>query len=321
MLKTIFQKIVGISPTIEVLFRKLYWQNIKLMHQYKPKSSITSRNDTIVSFDCILESLKNQGVANGDLLIVHSSYKALKPTNLSPDQIINALIKLIGEEGTLAMPVFRRFVEEPTLYDILSPKLPKVICTYNVKKSPIWTGILPITLSHRNESVISQSPINPLTAIGKFSKPMMENNLVGDLLLPHGENSCWKFCLDNHAIIVGLGIDLVHSLTMLRVYEECNPSSRPVKDWYEEREYKIIDNDFESSVKVLDRKHFWGIFYLPQIKLRKDLLKNNILKSSLVDGIPIETIDSQKLYLYFDEKNKKQRGYPYLIPKRYINNS
>jgi len=319
MLKTIFQKIVGISPTIEVLFRKIYWQNIKLMHPYKPNTSITSKKNAPISFDNVLESLKSQGVGSGDLLIVHSSYKALKPTNLSPDQIIDALIKLIGEEGTLAMPAFRRFEEEPSVYDILGTKLQEVICTYNVEKSPIWTGILPITLSQRKESVMSQCPINPLTAIGKFSKPMMKNNLVGDLLLPHGENSCWKFCLDNHAIIVGLGIDLTHSLTMLRAYEECNRSSWPVKDWYDERQYKIIDDDFETSVKVLDRKQFWGMFYLPQIKMRKDLLKNNILKSFLVDGIPVETVDSHKLFLYFDEKNKQQRGYPYLIPKRYRN--
>jgi len=320
MLKTIFQKIVGISPTIEVLFRKLYWRNIKLMHRFKPKTSITSKKNAPVSFDHILESLKNQGVGNGDLIIVHSSFKALKPTNLSPDQIIDALIKFIGEEGTLAMPVFRRFEEEPTVYDILNTNLQEVICTYNVEKSPIWTGILPITLSKREKSVVSQCPINPLSAIGKFSKPMMENNIKGNRILPHGENSCWKFCLDKHAIIVGIGIDLAHSLTMLRAYEECNLPTWPVKDWYDERQYKIINSDFEASVKVLDRKQFWGMYYLPQIKMRKDLLKNNILKSYLVEGIPVETVNSHELFLYFDKKNKKQKGYPYLIPKRYRNN-
>lgn len=318
MSSSFLRSIVGISPHVEVLFRKLYWNNVKILRRFKPKASISSKKKVSISFDKILDILKFNGIGTGDLLILHSSFGALKPSGKSPDQIIDALIKLLGDDGTLAMPVIRVFDNEPNVYEILKVNLQKIKCTYDVAFSPIWTGVLPITLSKRKNVVISRFPLNPMAAIGKLAKPMMENNLTGDILLPHGENSSWKFCLDHQAFIVGIGVDLAHSLTMLRTYEECNFSSWPVKNWYNERQYNIVDNEFVTSVKVLERKPHWGMLYLLQINMRKDLIKNKILNTFVVDGVPVEIINSQKLYAYFKERNLSQKGYPYFIPKRYL---
>lgn len=319
MLSSIIHNIFGISPSIEVFFKKLYWHHIRILHRFKPLASPSANVKNTESFNHIIEIMKLNGIGLGKLLIVHSSFRALKQFGKSPDQIIDVLLELLGEEGTLAMPAFRRFEEEPDVYNILNTNIKNIKCTYDLELTPIWTGILPLTLSRRKEAVISRFPINPLVAIGKLAKQMMEKNLLGDVHLPHGENSSWKFCLDNQAIIVGLGIDLAHSLTILRTYEECNFSSWPVKDWYNKRLFNIIDKNFVTSISVLDRKSFWGMLYLPQINMRKDLINNKILKTYKVNGFPVEILESKKLFEFFREKNELRKCYPYLIPKKHLN--
>jgi len=45
-------------------------------------------------------------VSPGSLLIVHASFKPCKAAGLTPEQVISALLKRLGPEGTLVMPTF-----------------------------------------------------------------------------------------------------------------------------------------------------------------------------------------------------------------------
>lgn len=44
------------------------------------------------------------GVEAGDVLLVHASYRAIRPVDGGPDAVIDALIAAVGPEGTLVMP-------------------------------------------------------------------------------------------------------------------------------------------------------------------------------------------------------------------------
>src|SRR5690554_3633436 len=199
------------SPKNEVFLRKIYWKNVEKLNYLSPNKNNRIQRTIPLDFNLVLDFLSRNGVGQGSNIIVHSSYGNLKPISLSPAEINEELIKLIGNKGTIAMPVIRSFVEDNlTLKDHLEDKIKDIECTYDVNKTKIISGVLAQTLMNRKGSITSRFPLNPLTANGPIAESMMKNNLEGDLPSPHGPNSSWKFCADNDAFVFYLGVDFGH---------------------------------------------------------------------------------------------------------------
>lgn len=167
----------------------------------------------------------------------------------------------------------------------------------------------------RDDSFVSRFPLNPVVAVGKHAKKMIKKNLEGNEPTPHGPNSAWKYCLDNNAIIIGLGVDMPHFLTMTHVNEECS-EGWPIKNWYRKRKFVIIDKDFKIQKEVLERKPIWGTIYLAENKYRKDLIRNNILKIETVEGLKISRIESDQLIHYLH--NHSHKGFPYYVRSKFL---
>lgn len=310
-LSTVYNKIALSSPRMEVVLRKLYWNNYKLLNRFKPKSSLKPAEAVKIDFDKIIEYLRSQGIGEGTLLIVHSSYGAIKGSGLSPDEMIDKLLALIGPTGTLAMPVIRHYAEEPIGEKELKANLDDVVSVYDVESTPITTGVLPKRLHARSESLTSRFPLNPMCALGPSAEEMMADNINGNS--PHDEHSAWKFCADHNAIIIGLGIDLAHYLTMIHVAEEAYPEW-PIKDWFRKRNFIIKDGDFEMKKTVLERRPKWGMLHLADKLYTKDFKENGILIENTVESTRIGVIKSSKLIAYLN--SRKAEGYPYIVRKK-----
>jgi len=54
--------------------------------------------------ETLVEQLRALGVVPGDVLLVHSSFRALRPVKGGPQGVIDALVETIGPSGTLVMP-------------------------------------------------------------------------------------------------------------------------------------------------------------------------------------------------------------------------
>ena len=52
----------------------------------------------------LIEQLRTLGVAAGQVLLVHASFRTLQPVEGGPRGVIDALIEVLGPEGTLVMP-------------------------------------------------------------------------------------------------------------------------------------------------------------------------------------------------------------------------
>jgi len=304
----IYNKLALLSPKMEVVLRKIYWNNYKLLSRFKPQSSLKPAATVKIDFDKIIDYLRTQGIGEGTLLVVHSSYGAVKGSGLSPDEIIDELLGLIGPTGTLAMPVVRHFNVEESIND---KTVENIECVYDVQNTPITTGVLPIRLHARNGSVTSRFPLNPMCAIGPLAKEMMADNLNGTS--PHDEHSAWKYCADHNAIILGLGIDLAHYLTMIHVAEEAYPGW-PIKDWFRKRNFIIKDCDFQTQKTVLERRNKWGMLHLADKLYTKDFKENGILIENNIESTRIGVIESQKLIQYLN--GRKSEGYPYIVRKK-----
>jgi aminoglycoside 3-N-acetyltransferase len=312
----IANKILSISPYLELFIRKLYWKNKKLLSDLKKLSSKkpSSQKFQLKFFDKIINQLKFFGVKKGDVLVLHGTYEALEGTGKSPNTIIKELLDLVGNEGTLVMNSSRVFPEEKRKNNYIYADYSNQIVTYNVHKSRVWTGVLPFFMLKDKRAKISRFPINPIVAIGRYADQMIENNIKGELNSSCGINSSWKFCVDKNAVIVGLGTDLTHSLTIMHVAEEIMGNNWPVRNWYRERLYKVVDNEFEEIIKVKERKPIWGTLHFAERTLCKDLLNAGILKTVTIDGVLVEVLKSKELIDFLNSKNKK--GYPYFNLKK-----
>ena len=70
-----------------------------------------------------------------------------------------------------------------------------------------------------------------------------------------GSNSGWKFCSDNKAIVVGFGINLVHSATIMHSRKSSELAN---KDWFEKINVRFKQN-VKKHVSVKMRKSKWKV--------------------------------------------------------------
>jgi aminoglycoside 3-N-acetyltransferase len=310
----LYNRLALISPGMEILLKKIYWRNIKYLWTIVPKKSKVTGE--VVNWEKVLDYLETIGVTNGKLLVMHSSYEAVFSSRIPPGEMIRSIRELLGKDGTLAMPVIRYYNEEPSFEKALKADVSELVCSYYVNSSPIITGVLPFFLTREKDVVISRYPLDTMAAVGKMAEAMMEKNICEDNLTPCGKYSSWAFCAENSAIVLGIGIDLCHSLTIVHVATDLKKEQWPVKNWYRRRIFDIIDTNFRKRISVLEREPKWGCCYLPTLNFRNELLKNNILTSKIVGGVVIEHVNSKNLIDFLEAKNKI--GYPYHIPSKYF---
>ena len=58
------------------------------------------------SFEILVEDLKNLGLEKGDTVIVHSSLKSMGQVDGGANTVIDAIIEVIGNDGTVLFPAF-----------------------------------------------------------------------------------------------------------------------------------------------------------------------------------------------------------------------
>lgn len=131
-------------------------------------------------FEKLKQDLLELGVNTGDVLLVHSSMKALG-TRLSPEEVLDALEDVLGKEGTLLLPAltYENVTAEQSVFD-------------SVTTEPC-IGLLPRTFFHREGVERSVNPTHSVCAKGKLAHTLtvghqMDNSAVGPhspfMLLP-----------------------------------------------------------------------------------------------------------------------------------------
>ena len=309
-LDSLYKKLALTSPYVEVMLRSLYWHNVKRLKKYSPNEhKLTDYKVPSFDFVKITEWLRDQGVKKGSLMVVHSSYDSISGCGLRPNEIVRELRELIGENGTLAMPVIRNYKEMPDPSEWLKTDFSKIVCRYDPKRTPVATGMIPSMLMREKDAVISLHPLNTMAAVGPLAEDMMKHNLDGDRPTPHGPNSSWKFCSDQNAYIVALGVNMAHHLTMGHVFEE-NCVDWPFKDWYHELQFDIVMPDKTIKRQVVrDRKPKWGFIHDAELNLEKELRKANVMKEAQIEGVEMGIMRASDLMNFFS--NVRHKGFPY----------
>lgn len=322
---TLYTSIISISPAIEVALRKLYWNNVKYFLKFRSESEESNESSprsvkaSADDFDKVLSYLKDNGVKEDDVMVVHSSFGALSGSGLDAETIINKLFSLVGEGGTLAMPAIRHFPEEGEgreyIMSYIGNEMQGINTLYDIYRSKVTSGLLPFTLMRYDDAVISRFPLNPLVAIGAKAEEIMEGNVDGVLPSAHGPNSAWAHCAALDAWNIGIGVSEKDYLTMFHICQE--DEEWPVKDeeWYFERDFTIKKAKTLTPLRIKERKHKWTK-YFAESHFYNDLKKASIIHHAVIDGIDVYISRTKKMVDFI--KNHPNPTYPYLIPHKYL---
>ena len=315
MISTFVYKLFSHLPLLEVAFRHFYWlvlrgANFRFLKNFKKGSTKVA----IFDFGDIVDHLRTSGIEFGKTMVVHSSYDKLIHSGLRPKQINDALFALVGKDGNVVMPVNRQFASD---YRSRMRESIDTIDTFDPCLTRVTTGALGYALLKNPESSTSLHPVSNAVVIGAMSEWFVSDNISGNLPKPCGTGSVWSKCLDVDAFIIGLGTDLVHSLTMTHIVEDLFFDNWPIKCWYNRRTFRINLGTDNFTKTVLERKPVWGKLYYAEAGFRKDLLKNGILNHAVVSGITVEIIQTKALIDFLLSKNKD--GYPFrFLPKKFF---
>lgn len=304
----IVKKLYSATMIPETTIRRIFY-SVPILVNYKKNRRKNSVKIEKQKFDkeLLFSQIDKTNISEGDLVIVHSSMDSLKRFDISPKELIDFLLKLVGDTGTLAMPAFPVYKT-----DILNDD--KTEHLYNSRLKLCSTGMLPNVFLRYPKVVRSKFPYNNLAAIGPLADEMMKNNLNSDLAF--GKQSSWYFCKEHKAKILLLGVSSHHTTTMVHVAEDYLDEKWPIKNWYGIRKIKIKDGKDYFSKMIRIREHFW-VRYNASYYRTKCFQNEGLLNEWEYKGISFGIIgDSSKLVDYIVNRALNNKLF-FKVPRRY----
>ena len=137
----------------------------------------------------IIDAFNSIGVSSGDVLILQSSYKGCGEVENGPEGVIDALMELLGPEGTLIMPSynFKSWTEEH-YFDII--------------ETPSGMGIITELFRQRENVGRTNHPIHSLSVWGKLKDELESLEYSSSF----GPDSIFKRLLDYNAMYCTIGL-------------------------------------------------------------------------------------------------------------------
>jgi aminoglycoside 3-N-acetyltransferase len=196
----------------------------KVLHQQKKKGGF-SKADLISEF-------KKIGIAEGDVLLVHSSLSKIGFVQDGPSTVIQALLETIGITGTLLMPSFpakgrnKDYLQTQSVFDVMNTPSAMGIITEEFRKMP---GVKR-----------SLHPTDPVCALGPLADFLTSTHL--GRLTPYDQESPFRKLADKNGKILMLGTTLNGAGTSLHTLEDAVDFPHPVYD-NQIFEVQIIDEN------------------------------------------------------------------------------
>jgi len=194
----------------------------------------------------ILNDLKKLGIKRGDIIFVHSSLKSIGFVESGPETVINALMEIIGSEGTLVMPCFSL---QGSMVETLESDL-----IFDPQKTPSTVGAIPEAFRKRPGVSRSIHPTHSVCAWGLKAKCITEEHERASTNF--GPGTPFYKIMEEGGFILGLGVDF-GPITFVHAIEDILEEF-PLKV-YLNKEYtaRIIDYDGrlkEMKVRAHDPK-------------------------------------------------------------------
>jgi aminoglycoside 3-N-acetyltransferase len=168
-----------------------------------------------VSKEDIKKGLRNLGIDFGFFLGVHSSLGSFGNVKGGANTVIDAILEIVGKEGTIVMPTYstNRIEYKLTPEEKAIGLLWKFkILPYNSIQTPCWTGIIPETFRKKEGVLRSNHPVFSIASRGSKARIIIDEGNISTL-------GGWKKLLELGGYILLIGVDL-DSCTAMHIAEE-----------------------------------------------------------------------------------------------------
>lgn len=138
----------------------------------------------------IVCGLRGIGIVSGQLLQVHSSLSAIGHVLGGADAVVDALLEVLGPEGTLMVPTFNHGAAD----------------VFDVHTTPSVNGAITEAVRKRPEARRSVHPTHPYAAIGPLAEELTCEHL--ELLTFDEHSPLGKLAaMGGHVLLLGVGMD------------------------------------------------------------------------------------------------------------------
>lgn len=138
--------------------------------------ALSYKAEEILSIAELKDTLKQLGIAPGDRIMVHSSFKSFGKVEKGPHGIIQALMETVTSEGIVAMPALSDCCDGGTAG------------VYDKEHTPIekWVGIIPELFRQTPGVTRSNHPTHSVCAWGSEAEAFLEQQDLFDCFAPDG---------------------------------------------------------------------------------------------------------------------------------------
>ena len=195
--------------------------------EYKIKKSLINKLPEINEKNIKKILIDDFKIKHGDHLFIHASLDMIN-TQLSPLNILDILLEIVGEEGSISAPTFIKYSSK----DWMEMKE-----QFHIKKTPSGMGIFSERVRRHKQAQRSLHPTKSVATIGKIAHEILDEHHLD--VYPFGEKSpFYKLMNDHNVKIIGLGapmsyLSMVH--TVEDVYKEHYPLNVNEKNVYEKK--------------------------------------------------------------------------------------
>lgn len=176
-------------------------------------------------------------VGKGSIAFIHSGIGGIRP-GFTPDRVIELLLEIVGDEGTLLFPTYPKL----TSYEFLLANQ-----VTDIRTSKSYTGILSEKARTHPEARRSLHPTKSVCAIGKYAKEMTATHQ--DSPYPYDACSPYYKAAEYEGRIVGLGVPTTY-MSFAHCADDYLKDEFPVQPYLD----KLFDGrviDYEGKERII----------------------------------------------------------------------
>lgn len=242
----------------------------------------------VVEEDIVL-ALKQLGLENVSLIGVHSSLSSFGYVEGGADTVIDALLEVVGREGTIVMPTHSANLDKVELRP--EERAAGVLWLYRIqpydpKETPCTTGTIPETFRKRKDVTRSLHPVFSVAATGPKAEEIIEEGRDNVL-------KAWKKLLELDGYILLIGVDLGVCTAMHLVEERVELPQHILEKitppkWFVE---KYPEDQWE-----------WDFAPYPEFSKMEDLcLDHGIMKTTKIGDATLKLVKLRDLIDLYEE--------------------
>lgn len=260
--------------------------------EYKCKKNIISKQPILRKEDLRNIIVNKLSIKEGDHIFVHASMDMIN-TNMTPLDILNLFLEIIGKEGSISVPTF---VKYPSKEWMLMNK------EFNIYRTPSGMGAFSERVRRHKNGRRSLHPTKSVSIIGNIADCILNEHHLD--IHQFSKKSPFYKLIDYNVKIIGFGAPMSY-LSMVHTVEDVFPNEFPIQINEANILEKICINENKKIVKIKTLVHNLKVVANanPEKFVKKYMSKNDytIYNCFLTSFFKV---DGKKLFQTLEEKMK-----------------